>query len=175
MFCAKNTVLLVFEFKAEQTLGIHRKLEDIFSDNQTDRNIINFAFLKYSAEAVSKIALESYKQDIQSFKAESVGKQKRRKDKLQNVDQIAKSPADTQSDPQDIFSLSDRNQHLEARHFVAKKGGYTKHVKAYTALIALQDALGHTPRGAEQVRSDLDKDLKKYLSKKICRYWDDPE
>jgi hypothetical protein len=66
-----------------------------------------------------------------------------------------------------VAQMTDRNQHLEARHFVAKKGGYTKHVKAYTALIALQDALGHTPRGAEQVRSDLDKDLKKYLSKDV--------
>jgi len=64
-----------------------------------------------------------------------------------------------------VAQMTDRNQHLEARLFVAKKGGYTKHVKAYLALIDLQDALGHTPRGAEQVRSDLDKDLKKYLSK----------
>jgi hypothetical protein len=65
-------VLLALQFKAEQTLGIHRKLEDIFSANQNDRNIINFAFLKYSAEAISKIAVESYKQDIQSFKAKAV-------------------------------------------------------------------------------------------------------
>jgi hypothetical protein len=42
----KDTVLLALQFKAEQTLGIHRKLEDIFSENQNDRNIINFAFLK---------------------------------------------------------------------------------------------------------------------------------
>jgi hypothetical protein len=71
-----------------------------------------------------------------------------------------------------VAQMTDRNQHLEARHFVAKKGGYTKHVKAYTALIALQDALGHTPRGAEQVRSDLDKDLKKYLSKDVDNWKD---
>ena len=49
--------------------------------------------------------------------------------------------------------------------FIAKKGGYEKHRKAYLALIALRDALGHTPKGAEQVRSDLDKDLRKYISK----------
>lgn len=66
-----------------------------------------------------------------------------------------------------VAQFTDRNQHLEARHFVARKGGYEKHRKAYLALIDLQDALGHTPRGAEQVRSDLDKDLKKYLSKDV--------
>ena len=66
-----------------------------------------------------------------------------------------------------VAQITDRNQHLEARHFVARKGGYEKHRKAYLALIDLQDALGHTPRGAEQVRSDLDKDLKKYLSKDV--------
>ena len=66
-----------------------------------------------------------------------------------------------------VAQMTDRNQHLEARHFVAKKGGYTKHVKAYTALIALQDALGHTPRGVELIRYDLDIDLKKYLSKDV--------
>ena len=66
-----------------------------------------------------------------------------------------------------VAQMTDRNQHLEARHFVARKGGYEKHRKAYLALIDLQDALGYTPRGAEQVRSDLDKDLKKYLSKDV--------
>ena len=66
-----------------------------------------------------------------------------------------------------VAQMTDRNQHLEARHFVAKKGGYTKHVKAYTALIALQDALGHTPRGVELIRYDLDKDLKKYITKDV--------
>ena len=66
-----------------------------------------------------------------------------------------------------VAQMTDRNQHLEARLFIAKKGGYEKHRKAYLALIDLQDALGHTPRGAEQVRSDLDKDLKKYLSKDV--------
>ena len=91
-------MLLALQFKAEQTLGIHRKLEDIFSDNQTDRNIINFAFLKYSAEAISKIAVESYKKDIQSFTAKSVKRKKKNKDLISDpppdVDQIIKSPAD---------------------------------------------------------------------------------
>ena len=61
-----------------------------------------------------------------------------------------------------VAQFTDRNQHLEARHFVARKGGYEKRRKAYLALIDLQDALGHTPRGADQVRSDLDKDKSIY-------------
>jgi hypothetical protein len=64
-----------------------------------------------------------------------------------------------------IAQMTGRNQHLEARLFIAKKAGYEKHRKAYLALIALRDAMGHTPKGAERVRSDLDKDLRKYISK----------
>ena len=71
-----------------------------------------------------------------------------------------------------VAQMTDRNQHLEARLFIAKKGGYTKHVKAYKALIDLTYAMGHTPNGADQVRSDLDKDLKKYLSKDVDN-WED--
>ena len=58
-----------------------------------------------------------------------------------------KSESYREAELKKVAQMTDRNQHLEARQFVAKKGGYTKHVKAYTALIALQDALGHTPRG----------------------------
>ena len=80
------------------------------------------------------------------------------KSELNNV-LTEKSESYREAELKKVAQMTDRNQHLEARHFVAKKGGYTKHVKAYTALIALQDALGHTPRGAEQVRSDLDLSL----------------
>ena len=83
-----------------------------------------------------------------------------------------KSESYREAELKKVAQMTDRNQHLEARHFVARKGGYEKHRKAYLALIDLQDALGHTPRGAEQVRSDLDKDLKKYLSKDVDN-WED--
>ena len=67
-------------------------------------------------KASSKIAVESYKQDIQSFKAKSVKSKKKKKDLISDpcpdVVQIKKSPADATPDPQDIFSLSDRNEHL---------------------------------------------------------------
>ena len=107
-YVRKDTVLLALQFNSEQTLGIHRRLEDIFSDNQNDRNIVNFALLKYSAEAISKIAIESYKKDIQSFKARSVKNKMKKKRLISDPTQIH---AEVHSDPQDIFSLSDRNHH----------------------------------------------------------------
>ena len=66
-----------------------------------------------------------------------------------------------------VAQFTDRNQHLEARHYIAKNGSYEKLRKAYNALIDLQSALGHSPRGADKIRQDLDKDLKKYISKDI--------
>ena len=78
-----------------------------------------------------------------------------------------KSESYREAELKKVAQMTDRNQHLEARLFIAKKGGYTKHVKAYKALIDLTYAMGHTPNGADQVRSDLDKDLKKYLSKDV--------
>ena len=78
-----------------------------------------------------------------------------------------KSESYREAELKKVAQMTDRNQHLEARLFIAKKSGYTKHVKAYKALIDLTYAMGHTPNGADQVRSDLDKDLKKYLSKDV--------
>ena len=78
-----------------------------------------------------------------------------------------KSESYREAELKKVAQMTDRNQHLEARLYIAKKGGYTKHVKAYKSLIDLTYAMGHTPNGADQVRSDLDKDLKKYLSKDV--------
>jgi len=71
-----------------------------------------------------------------------------------------------------LAKFTDQNQHILARHYIAKKRGYTKLVLAYKALYDLQSALGHFPRGADKVRSDLDKDLKKYLSKDVDNWKD---
>ena len=106
-------MLMALEFKSGfQTLGIQRSIKGIFTSNQNDRNIINFAFLKYSAEAISKIAVESYKKDIQSFKARPVRK-KKSKVPPSTPETDPKVPlVDSSTDPQDIFTLSDRNHHL---------------------------------------------------------------
>jgi hypothetical protein len=66
-----------------------------------------------------------------------------------------------------VAKMTDQNNHLLARHYIAKNGHYEKLRKAYQALMDLQNALGHSPRGADKIRQDLDKDLKKYISKDI--------
>ena len=66
-----------------------------------------------------------------------------------------------------VAKMTDRNDHILARHYIAKNGSYEKLRKAYQALHDLQSALGHSPRGADKIRQDLDKDLKKYISKDI--------
>jgi hypothetical protein len=78
----------------------------------------------------------------------------------------------SERDIKNLAGYTDRNQHLEARSFVAQSLNHNRLHRAYEALITLRDALGHTPRGAEQVRSDLDKDLKKYLSKDVDNWKD---
>ena len=66
-----------------------------------------------------------------------------------------------------IAKYTDRNQHLEARSYIAQNGNYKKLHRAYEALITIRDVMGHTPRGADILRQDSDKDLKKYISKDI--------
>ena len=66
-----------------------------------------------------------------------------------------------------VHQFTDRNDHILARHYIAKNGSYEVLRKAYQALHDLQSALGHSPRGADKIRQDLDKDLKKYIKKDI--------
>jgi hypothetical protein len=66
-----------------------------------------------------------------------------------------------------VAQFTDRNNHILARHYIAKNGSYEVLRKAYQALHDLQSALGHSPRGADKIIADLDKDLKKYISKDI--------
>ena len=78
----------------------------------------------------------------------------------------------SERDLKNLAGYTDRNQHLEARSFIAQNGISKKLHKAYEALITLRDVLGHTPKGAEQIRQDLDKDLKKLISKDI-KNWEE--
>ena len=78
----------------------------------------------------------------------------------------------SERDLKNLAKYTDRNQHLEARSFVAQSLNHNRLHKAYEALITLRDALGHTPRGAEQVRSDLDKNLKKVVTTDI-KNWEE--
>ena len=63
----EDTILLTLAFPASQVLGISRDIKDILSYQNMDRNVVNFAFLKYISQAISKIATQSYAKDISSF------------------------------------------------------------------------------------------------------------
>ena len=78
----------------------------------------------------------------------------------------------SERDLKNLAKYTDRNHHLEARSFVAQSLNHNRLHRAYEALITLRDALGHTPRGAEQVRSDLDKNLKKVITTDI-KNWEE--
>ena len=75
-------------------------------------------------------------------------------------------------DLKNLAKYTDRNQHLEARSFIAQSGNYKRLHKAYEALITIRDVMGHTPKGAEQIRQDLDKNLKNIISKDI-KNWEE--
>ena len=51
-----SSILLTLTFSSEQILGIYRKLECILANHQLDRNIVNYNFLKSTAQTISKIA-----------------------------------------------------------------------------------------------------------------------
>tara|TARA_Y100001933_G_C19013029_1_gene569751 strand:+ start:3366 stop:3800 length:435 start_codon:yes stop_codon:yes gene_type:complete len=78
----------------------------------------------------------------------------------------------SEADLKNLAGYTDRNQHLEARSFIAQSGNYKRLHKAYEALITIRDVMGHTPKGAEQIRQDLDKNLKNIISKDI-KNWEE--
>ena len=71
-----NSILLSLTFPSEQVVGIYRKLDDIFSNHQLDRNIVNYSFLKSTAQTIAKIATEGYIKDMTSFRADAKKKRK---------------------------------------------------------------------------------------------------
>ena len=82
---------------------------------QRNRNIINFAFLKYTAQAVAKIATEGYKKDVASFKATfkkkklpAVGPTKKQDPTSAANPTIAPK---SNTDPDDIFTINERDKH----------------------------------------------------------------
>ena len=65
----ENTTIISFTFPAPQILGIFREVDDILSDFSLDQNVINFHFLKSTADCISKIGTDAYVRDLVSFKA----------------------------------------------------------------------------------------------------------
>jgi hypothetical protein len=66
-----------------------------------------------------------------------------------------------------VHQFTARNDHILARHYIAKNGNYEKHRKAYQALHDLQSALGHSPNGVDKIITALDWELKKYIKKDV--------
>ena len=61
-----NTQILTLNFLTKQILGIKRDLSSILQNQLMDRNIMNFNFLKNTAECISKIGCRGYIQDLTS-------------------------------------------------------------------------------------------------------------
>ena len=57
-------------FVADQILGIERKLNSILINQKMDSNIINYQFLKNTADVVTKIATEGYLKELTSYTAQ---------------------------------------------------------------------------------------------------------
>ena len=100
----ESSNLLTLKFPIEQILGIFRELDDILASHQLDRNIVNYNFLKSTAETISNIATEAYIKDLTSFKAST--KQQRRNMKNKKI------PKNSEEKPsmENIFALDHRNQ-----------------------------------------------------------------
>ena len=59
-----NSQILTLTFSIEQILGIKRDLNSILENQQMDRNIINFNFLKNTAQCISKIGCQGYIKEL---------------------------------------------------------------------------------------------------------------
>ena len=62
-----DTIILSLQFQTEQIIGIKRKITDILNTQLMDANIINFRFLENTASTISKLAVNSYIKDLQTY------------------------------------------------------------------------------------------------------------
>ena len=62
--------ILSLTFVTDQILGIERKLNSILTDQKMDSNIINYQFLKNTADVVTKVATDSYLKELTSYAAQ---------------------------------------------------------------------------------------------------------
>ena len=69
--------LLTLTFSSEQIFGIKRELESILNNQQMDRNIVNYQFLKSTAQTISKIATQAYIKDLTSYRAQTEKNEKK--------------------------------------------------------------------------------------------------
>ena len=72
-----STVLFSFTFPAPQIMGIFRQVDDIMSDFALDRNVLNFHFIKSTADCIAKLGTAAYVRDLTSFKARTTRQAKK--------------------------------------------------------------------------------------------------
>ena len=108
-----DTIILSLQFHTEQIIGIKRKINDILNTQLMDANIINFRFLENTASCISKLAVNSYIKDLQTYRV----KIKKRDKQIKPLENHQENHAqqDTQQLPekqQSIFKLDNRNKNI---------------------------------------------------------------
>ena len=98
--------ILSLTFVADQILGIERKLNSILIDQKIDSNIINYQFLKNTADVVTKIATEGYLKELTSNTAQKT--KTKTKISPHGTSPKTKSPDDTRS----LFDLEGRDRNI---------------------------------------------------------------
>ena len=103
-----STVLFSFTFPAPQIMGIFRQVDDIMSDFALDRNVLNFHFIKSTADCISKLGTAAYVRDLTSFKARTTRQAKKNMVKKPSAPPLAPAPPEDD----DIFQLEGRSQNV---------------------------------------------------------------
>ena len=65
-----STQILNLTFVADQILGIERKLNSILIDQKMDSNIVNYQFMKNTANCLSRLSTKGYLQELTSYAAQ---------------------------------------------------------------------------------------------------------
>ena len=91
-----STQILNLTFVADQILGIERKLNSILIDQKMDSNIVNYQFMKNTANVISKLATKGYLQELTSYAAQKT-KTKTKKTPNGTPPKTKKLPDDTRS------------------------------------------------------------------------------
>jgi hypothetical protein len=69
-----------------------------------------------------------------------------------------------------IRLLTDRNNHTMARFELAKAAGSKSHMKFYSAVIDIQDVVGHLPMSLSKTRGEMEAEFMKLLKKKFSNF-----
>ena len=80
-------------------MGIFRQVNDIMSDFALDRNVLNFHFIKSTADCIAKLGTAAYVRDLTSFKARTTRQTKK-----------SKMNPSTPPVEEDIFQLEGRSK-----------------------------------------------------------------